>query len=139
MRTTLALLTGLGLAALSSSLVGSDDPVDDKEARTEAAERYSKVVPMKGLLEDMAEQMGKNLPPAEAAAAKELLKKVDIQALEREAKQGLVRHFTAKEINAVADFYGSQEGRSIMKKFGVYMAELQPIIQREIRKAASKK
>jgi hypothetical protein len=87
----------------------------------------------------MAEQMGKNLTPAEAAAAKELLKKVDIQVLEREAKQGLVRHFTAKEINAVANFYGSPEGRSIMKKFGVYIAELQPIIQREIRKAASKK
>jgi hypothetical protein len=139
MRTTLALLAGLGLAALSSSLVGADDPVDDKEARTEAAERYSKVVPMKELMEDMAEQMGKNLPPAKAAAMKELMvKKLDIQALERESKQGLVRHFTVKELNAMADFYGSPEGRSILKKFGVYMAEMQPIILREIRKASRK-
>jgi hypothetical protein len=47
----------------------------------------------------------------------------------------MVRHFTVRELNALTDFYGSPEGRSAMKKFGAYMADVMPAIQQEMARA----
>jgi hypothetical protein len=38
----------------------------------------------------------------------------------------------------LADFYGSPVGKSAMKKFGAYMADIMPVVQAEIMKAAAK-
>jgi hypothetical protein len=140
MRIAMAAVICAGLVLLTSSrAAAADAPADSPEARAKAAERYLKVVPMKGLMEDMAEQLTKNMPPEQAASVKKLLtEKLDIAAIETAAKEAMVKHFTAKQIDALATFYGSEEGREIMKKFGTYMAELQPVIQQEVRKAAAK-
>ena len=42
-----------------------------------------------------------------------------------------------KEINALAAFYASPEGRSITKKFGAYIADVMPAIQEEMAQAMS--
>jgi len=47
----------------------------------------------------------------------------------------MVRHFTVRELNALADFYGSPEGRSVMNKFGSYMADITPALQQEMLRA----
>jgi hypothetical protein len=60
---------------------------------------------------------------------------VDIPALEKAATEAMVKHFTVREINALADFHGSPEGRSVMKMFGAYMAEVMPATQREVERA----
>ena len=44
-------------------------------------------------------------------------------------------HTTAEELDALARFYGSPEGRAITKKFGVYTAEVQPFVHAEIVRA----
>lgn len=139
MRVASVLLVVSGLMVFSQPTARGQDSADGKEAKTKAVERYLKLVPMRALMEDMTEAMAKNMPPAKATELRELLtKNLDIKALEDATRESMLKHFTAKEINALADFYGSPEGRSIMKKFGVYMAELQPVIQREILKAAGK-
>jgi hypothetical protein len=38
----------------------------------------------------------------------------------------------------LADFYGSPVGKSAMQKFGAYMADIMPVVQAEIMKAATK-
>ena len=45
--------------------------------------------------------------------------------------EAMLKRFTAQELDALAGFYGSEVGRSIVKKFGVYMADIQPHIQAE--------
>jgi hypothetical protein len=50
----------------------------------------------------------------------------------------MVKHFTTDELKAPADFYGSPVGKSAMQKFGAYMADLMPVMQAEITKAAAK-
>jgi hypothetical protein len=40
-----------------------------------------------------------------------------------------VKHFTAEELQALANFYGSPVGKSAMKKFGQFMADAMPNIQ----------
>ncbi len=80
-----------------------------------------------------------NLPVEQRQEFKDLLtKNVDIAALEKETKEAMVKHFTADELKALADFYGSLVGKSVMKKFGMYMAEVMPAIQAEMIKAQTK-
>jgi hypothetical protein len=132
-------LTGLVLISAASSGVGAPtarEPADTPENRTKATERYLRLVPMKALLEDTAEQLAQKAEGAEKARiVKALTEGVDIPALEKAAAEAMVKHFTVREINALADFYASPEGRSVMKKFGAYMAEVMPVIQREVERA----
>jgi hypothetical protein len=51
----------------------------------------------------------------------------------------MIKRFTLAEIDALSKFYGSPEGKSIIKKFGSYMADMMPVIQSETMKAISKK
>jgi hypothetical protein len=50
-------------------------------------------------------------------------------------KDSMIKHFTANELKALADFYGSPVGKSAMLKFGAYMADAMPAIQAEVFKA----
>ena len=59
-------------------------------------------------------------------------------AVEKAMKKSLIKHFTADELKALADFYGSPVGKSAMKKFGAYMADVMPAIQTEMMKAQAK-
>jgi len=49
----------------------------------------------------------------------------------------LVKNFTTDELNAMANFYGSEEGQSILAKFPTYMAEVMPAILAEVRRAVA--
>jgi len=60
---------------------------------------------------------------------------VRADVLERIARESMVKTFTTDELNALANFYGSQHGASAMKKFGVYMGQVMPAIQQEIQRA----
>ena len=67
-----------------------------------------------------------------------MTKDLDIPALTKAMTDAMVKHFTAEELKALADFYGSPVGKSAMQKFGAYMADLTPIIQAEMMKAQAK-
>jgi hypothetical protein len=47
----------------------------------------------------------------------------------------LVTNFTAKELDALTAFYSSPEGKSIMTKMPVYMAQIMPYVQSTALKA----
>jgi hypothetical protein len=57
------------------------------------------------------------------------------EVLERAAMASMVKVFTAEELNALADFFGSPVGKAAMGKFGVYMADVMPVIQQEMFRA----
>jgi hypothetical protein len=61
-----------------------------------------------------------------------------MQKLRTIMREGMAKHFTAEEIRALADFYGSELGRSAMGKFGTYMSEVMPAIQAEVMVAVGK-
>jgi hypothetical protein len=91
------------------------------------------------MFKDAAEQMSQNLEPAQRQAFKDLMTKhLDVTALTKTMRDALVKHFSADELKALADFYGSEVGKSAMKKFSVYMADVMPSIQAEMMKAQSK-
>ena len=114
----------------------SESAEDTPQSRRQAAERYLKVVPPQELIKDTAENVATNLPEAKRGPFVEAMtKQLDLQKLNQVMIDSMVNRFTVKEINALADFYGSPEGRSVMKKFGLFMADVTPAIEAETRKA----
>ncbi|MBK1882664.1 DUF2059 domain-containing protein [Luteolibacter pohnpeiensis] len=112
---------------------------DTPENRIREAERYLKAIPPEEMFLDMTEEMAKNMPESERELFKAVMTKhLDVPALTKTMKNSMVKHFTAEELKALADFYGSEVGKSAMKKFGVYLADVMPTIQEEVMKAQDK-
>jgi Uncharacterized protein conserved in bacteria (DUF2059) len=112
---------------------------DTPETRRREAERYLQANPPKALFEDMADKMAANLPPDQRQQFKRMMTAdLDIAALSKAMTDAMVKNFTTDELKALADFYGSPIGKSAMQKFGAYMADIMPVVQAEIMKAAAK-
>ena len=135
MKQKLVLLLVLTVCAWSPVFSATDTP----ETRRKEAERYLQVSPPKALFEDMADKMAANLPADQRDQFKKLMTtQIDIAALSKAMTDAMVKNFTTEELKALADFYGSPVGKSAMQKFGAYMADIMPVVQAEIMKAASK-
>ena len=127
------------LAAASISSLLGQGIADTPENRRKEAQRYLETTPPKALFADLAEKSAGNLPPDQREAFKEMLtSKLDIDAVTKAMVDAMVKHFTADELKALADFYGSPIGKSAMSKFGEYMADIMPTIQAEMLKAQVK-
>jgi hypothetical protein len=112
---------------------------DTPETRRHEAERYLQATPPKALFEDIADKMAANLPPDQRDQFKRMMTtQLDIAALTKAMTDAMVKHFTTKELKALADFYGSAVGKSAKQKFGAYMADIMPAMQAEIIKARAK-
>lgn len=113
--------------------------VDSPENREKEAKRYLQATPPKAMFEDMAEKVAYNLPPEKREEFKSLLTRhLDIEALTELMTTAMVNNFTADELGALADFYGSEVGKSSVAKFGAYMADVMPGLQAEMIKAQTK-
>ena len=120
--------------------INTSSAIEDTIAnRSKEIERYLKIMPVSNLLKDMTTQMAKQIPENQRQGFIDLITKhLDTEALTEAMKSSMMKHFTADECKALADFYGSKHGKSAMKKFGIYMADVMPAIQQEIIKATSK-
>jgi len=112
---------------------------DTPENRTREAARYLQTTPPEDLFRDMAEKVSVQFPEEQRDSFKAMLTtNLDIEALTAAMRGAMVKHFSADELSALADFYGSPVGKSAMSKFGAYMAEVMPTIQAEMVKAIEK-
>lgn len=111
--------------------------IENTEAnRLEQAERYLTATPPSEMVNDMAVNMSKNMPTEKATDFVAVMTKgVDLGVLRKSMLDAMVKHFTADELKALADFYGSPVGKSAMQKFGPYMQDVMPKIQQEVMKA----
>ncbi len=129
---SLILLVALTAAALAQ-------PKDTPEDRRVAAQRYLAAVPLDQMFADAIHEIGKRLPDAERKNFFQLTNQLlQSDRLERFMLDSMVKHFTAAELDALARFYGSAEGRSVLKKFGPYMADTLPYLLREFEQVAEK-
>ena len=118
-------------------LFGAESP-DTPQARLEAARRYMAVSDFSKLLDSSIEAGVKTLPPEQQAVAAALLKKhLRYEALEGLTLAAMAKNFTTRELDALARFYGSAEGKSAMAKFGAYMSDVVPILQAEMVHASN--
>ena len=132
---TVALTALTFIISCSFILSATDTP----ETRRREAERYLQASPPKAMFEDVADKMAANLPADQRDQFKRVMTtQLDIPALSKAMMDSMVKNFTTEELKALADFYGSPIGKSAMQKFGAYMADVMPVVQAEIMKAAAK-
>ncbi|MBR0849169.1 DUF2059 domain-containing protein [Bradyrhizobium diazoefficiens] len=109
---------------------------DTPANRAQQADIYLRAVPPQSMMKDVAIKVAATMPESQRAAFLDILtKNLDINALSALIRAALIKNFTADELKALADFYGSQVGQSAMAKMGNYMADVQPGLITEVRKA----
>lgn len=129
------LIAGLILACGFATLAIAQE-AESTEAKRQAAERYAATSDMRQMMTEMADAMAGNLPEKRRDSFRALmLEHVRIDYLQELMIGAMVKHFSLAELNALADFYGSEVGRSAMSKFGPYMGDVMPFLQAEILRA----
>lgn len=125
------------LLATSFSRVAFTAEIPDTHGnRLVAARAYLEIVPMREMIRDITFESAKNLPESVRSTYIEYMTTtVRAEVLESVALASMAQHFTVGELQALAAFYGSPLGRSAMKKFGAYTADLMPVIQQEMLRA----
>ena len=110
---------------------------EDLASRRAAAERYEATMPVAKMLEESVEQIALSLPDHQRATfVAQMLRVIDGQQLRSMVLEKMIEVFSADELDALATFYGSAVGQSVVAKFPVYMAEMMPLIQLELARAA---
>lgn len=129
-------LFSLLLLLCSSPALALDDTPENRRTH---AERYLLAVPPREMIDTLAENMAETLPESMQEEFMEMMTKhLDIQTITTIILDSMVKHFTAEELQALADFYGSAVGKSALKKMGVHMGEVMPAIQEEVLRAQEK-
>lgn len=120
-------LLGISAEAMAEGLA------DTPENRRAAAERYFATVPPEDLLNDSIRQISLQVqePKREefVRTMQELMRPAEIRRI---AFDAMVKHFTAGELDALARFFGSPEGQAFVKKYKLFVAEIQPFMQAEL-------
>jgi hypothetical protein len=111
---------------------------DSGQERVAAARRYIEVAQMAKITDDTVNELAKGFSGEQREKFVAYMHDaVRPEVLEQAAMASMVKVFTAEELNALADFFGSPLGRSAMDKFGLYMADIMPVIQQEMLRALS--
>ena len=128
------------LALLTAGGSFGDTIPDTPENRQKQAERYLLAIPARTLIEDIATTIAtsRGAGPDREKIIHVLIAELDFDAVNKAIKNSLVKVFTAEEIRAMADFYGSPAGKSAMSKTREYMTDLGPALQPELAKAQAK-
>lgn len=85
----------------------------------------------------LADGLAMNMKPEERDGFRQMMKTfVNIDVINEASIDSMVKHFTVNELSALADFYELSVAKSSMLKMGVYMAEIMPVIQAEMLRAA---
>jgi hypothetical protein len=111
---------------------------DTPENRAAQADYYLRVVPAQSLLNDMSEKMAATLPESQRPIFITLMtKNLDMNAVTNLMRAAMIKNFSADELKAIADFYGSPVGKSAMTKMGTYMADAMGPLRAELAKAVA--
>ncbi len=135
-KASLSLFCGLllGFAAHSASAQGLADTPANRQAQ---ADRYLQAVPTKELFASMVKNVMANVPPG--AQRDQMMQMfttgIDLDVVQKAQKDSLVKHMTADELKALADFYSSPLGKSSTAKMGDVTADIMPVVQMQVMKA----
>ncbi len=114
----------------------ADITLKDYDERLERAQKMHEIWPIRPKIEAALERVAQNIPQTERLRFKAAMRKaIEFQALEEASIDAMAEIFTAKELDAMIDFYGSKEGRSVSVKTGDYEQALQPVLVKMLDKA----
>jgi hypothetical protein len=121
------------MAMASGTSFAIDDTSENRQAQVD---RYLEAVPPDELFAEIANSLVMNYPPSERAELRNFMMEiVNFDVVIDAMVASMVKHFTADETAAIAELYESPVGQSAMKKMGIYMAEVMPVIEAEVMRA----
>jgi hypothetical protein len=127
----------LCVCAVALALIGPSLPASAQGDRRSAAEAYARVVDYRLLIEKAATRKAAQLPASQREAfIKFVTRKVDSEMTRFYAISAMVDLFEASELQALASFAATPEGRSALAKLPALGAILAPIVERQIEDAA---
>ena len=122
--------------ALALALILPSIPASAQGDRQAAAEAYARVVDYPLLIEKAATRRAAELPASEREAFIEfVIEEVDFEMTGFYATIAMVDLFEASELEALASFAATPEGRSALAKLPALGAVLTPIVERQITDA----
>ncbi|MGH6884687.1 MAG: hypothetical protein ACREGK_01260 [Geminicoccales bacterium] len=125
------------MGVLALALILPTIPASAQGDRQAAAEAYARVVDYPLLIEKAATQRAAELPASEREAFIEFItEEVDFEMTRFYATIAMVDLFEASELQALASFAATPEGRSALAKLPALGAVLTPIVERQIEDAA---
>jgi hypothetical protein len=107
---------------------------DTPENRAEQAERYLSAMPLREMMINVLELMAQRMKPYEKRRLFDIVASHDFADFARGMKTAMIKIYSADELQALADLYASEVGKSIVKKAGLYEAELIPLKEAEMAK-----
>jgi uncharacterized protein len=125
--------------SLSVALVTNAQDTCPKE-KTDAINEYMMVNSIDDLMDQMLAEIIKKIPKENHDVFTKIWESAfDKIEMKRAMSSAMCKNFSIGEIKALTQFYGSPEGKSVMKKMPQYMTELMPyttaVTQRAIQKA----
>lgn len=101
-----------------------------------AAEKYLRNINLEQSFQSIYDALLQRLPgDAGAAVIASMRQKVDMDKIKSMVKQTLKAHYTLEELQALAEFYSSDVGRSISMKLPGYLEDVNLAIQKEAERA----
>jgi len=126
----------LFVGPLALALMLASSPAGAQSDRRAAAEAYARVVDYPLLIEKAAARRAAELPAAEREAFVEFITdQVDFDMTRFYAISAMVDLFEADELEALASFATTPQGRSALAKLPALGAILIPIVERQIEDA----
>ena len=126
----------LCVCAVALALLSSNRPASAQGDRRSAAEAYARVVDYPLLIEKAVTRRATELPSSAREAFTEfIIEQVDFDMTRFYAISAMVELFEASELQALASFAATPEGRSALAKLPALGAILNPIIERQIEDA----
>jgi hypothetical protein len=126
----------LFVGPLALALMLASIPASAQSDRRAAAEAYARVVDYPLLVEKAASRRAAELPASERAAFIAFTtRNVDFEMTRFYAISAMVDLFEASELQALASFAATPEGRSALAKLPALGAILTPIVERQIADA----
>jgi hypothetical protein len=126
----------LRVGALAVALILPNLPASAQSDRRSAAEAYARLVDYPLLIEKAATRRAAELPASEREAFIEfIIDEVDFDMTRFYAISAMVDLFEASELQALASFAATPEGRSALAKLPALGAILNPIVERQIEDA----
>ena len=124
------------VGAFALALILPHLPAGAQGDRRSAAEAYARVVDYRLLIEKAATRRAAELPASEREAFIEFITaQVDFEMTRFYAISAMVDLFEASELEALASFAATPEGRSALAKLPALGAILIPIVERQIEDA----
>jgi hypothetical protein len=112
---------------------------DTPQNREQQANRWLDALPPQSMIDNMTDRIAENAPAGQQDKFKAAVaKNVDVGRIATAMRTAMVKHFTADELQALADFYGSALGKSATAKMQNYMAEVTPETMGEFQVAVEK-